>query len=448
MGAKRIRTGAAVALFPAGLLAILAPPARGQEEAPRRSSNVRVLSHVPLGPALSVTDIVIEQDLSRPYAYVGRMQGSDKGFDIIDLRDPARARILYRWRIEDVDLHQGLGGMDPKYFKLGKRVYLVQSVQFAPGPDNDTGAIVFDVTGLPNVSKIREVARIHAPDTPGGFHNIFMYKHSDGRALLFTTVRGTHANVYDMEKVVKGRADEALVGRIPLPETAAGGGNTPGGYHDMYVGYHSESGQDRFYGGGTGGYFVFDVTDVDNPELLTSLTGINGVQWGHTFTPTPDGNFAVGETEYQYSPLRIYDLRPGLSGEVPTITSPVSAWTADWRNLSHNHEMRWPYVFVSGYEDGLQVFNMMDPMNPTTVGYYDTYVGPHKAGMCSDAMCNGAFGVDVRNADGLIVVSDMSTGFWAFRMDGFQGWDGRGWGMPNISSAQDWENGPMGESGD
>ena len=42
--------------------------------------------------------------------------------------------------------------------------------------------------------------------------------------------------------------------------------------------------------------------------------------------------------------------------------------------------MRWPYVFVSGYEDGLQVFNMMDPTNPYTVGYYDTCDGPHEAG--------------------------------------------------------------------
>ena len=31
----------------------------------------------------------------------------------------------------------------------------------------------------------------------------------------------------------------------------------------------------------------------------------------------------------------------------------------------------------------------------------------------------GAFGVDVRNRDGLIVISDMSTGLWLFQLDGF-----------------------------
>ena len=45
----------------------------------------------------------------------------------------------------------------------------------------------------------------------------------------------------------------------------------------------------------------------------------------------------------------------------------------------------------------------------------------------------------MRNADGLIVISDMSTGFWTFQMEGFQGWSGRQWGVPDISSAQKWD---------
>ena len=57
---------------------------------------------------------------------------------------------------------------------------------------------------------------------------------------------------------------------------------------------------------------------------------------------------------------------------------------------------------------------------------------------------DGAWGIDVRNADGLIVVSDFDSGLWALKMDGFDGWNGHQWGMPNVSSAQDWDNGPDG----
>jgi hypothetical protein len=104
----------------------------------------------------------------------------------------------------------------------------------------------------------------------------------------------------------------------------------------------------------------------------------------------------------------------------------------------HNHEVRWPYVFVSGYLDGLQVFSLVDPEDPTTVAFYDTYLPSGE-----DDVMMGAWGIDVRNADGLIVLSDMVTGFWAFRMEDFQGWNGLDWGVPNISSVQDWESGPQ-----
>jgi len=408
------------------------------------SDNIEVLAHIPLGPRLSVSDIELEQELSRPYAYVGRMVYGDegpKGTDIISLADPANPKVIYRWRIENEDLHLPLGGMDIKYFKWKGRYYVVQSLQFfGGGPDSDLGAVVLEVTGLPDPAKVKEVARIRAKDMPGGFHNIFIYKHSNGRVLLFTTTAGPVANIYDLGKVVEGDAENALVGQVPVPDFPGRQDYT--GYHDFYVGFHPDTGQDRFYGGGDGGYFVYDVTDAANPKLAITLTGIPALTWGHTFTPSPDGRYAVGETEHQYAPLRIFDLKPALDGKVTNISEPISAWTADWKNLSHNHEVRWPYVFVSGYLDGLQVFSLMDPTNPVTVAYYDTFLGPPNKDRYS--MFNGAFGVDVRNADGLIVVSDMSTGFWTFRMEGFQGWNGEDWGVPNISSVQPWEDGLQG----
>ncbi len=406
------------------------------------SDNIDVLGHIPLGPRLSVSDLEMEQELDRPYAYVGRMVYGDdgpKGMDIISIADPAQPKILYRWRIDDEDLHTPLGGMDVKYFKWKGRYYVVQSLQFFAGPDTDLGAVILDVTGLPDPSTVREVARIRA-DRPNGFHNIFVYKHSDGRPYLFATTQGPSAYVYDLGKAVEGQAGDALAGEVPIPD------NVPGrqdyvGYHDFYVGYHEETSQDRFYGGGDGGYYVYNVTDLKNPEIVVTLTGIPALTWGHTFTPSPDGRYAVGETEHQYSPLRIFDLKPALDGQVSNISNPISAWTADWKHLSHNHEVRWPYVFVSGYLDGLQVFSLMDPHDPVTVAYYDTYLGPPNTDRYP--MFNGAFGVDVRNADGLIVVSDMTTGFWTFRMDGFQGWNGADWGMPDISSVQKWDDGPQ-----
>ena len=53
-------------------------------------------------------------------------------------------------------------------------------------------------------------------------------------------------------------------------------------------------------------------------------------------------------------------------------------------------------------------------------------------------MEQGAFGIDVRNRDGLIAISDMRSGLWLFHLKGFTGWNGHTYGMPNISSVQDY----------
>jgi hypothetical protein len=311
---------------------------------------------------------------------------------------------------------------------------------------------VADVTGLPDTNKIKIVARIYMPGEPGGIHNMFAYKHSDGRVLLFTTLNGPHANIWDMGKVISSSDTSTWkIGEVPVPEAVETNSRMGRfGYHDFYVGYDPATHQDKFYGAGRGGYYVYDVTNPTAPKLLTSITGSAGIQFGHTFTPTPDGAFAVTETEYQYAPLRLFDLRPGLEGKVQAITRPIGAWTADWHDLSHNHEIRWPFVFVSAYEDGLQVFSMYDPTHPVSVGWYYTCGCAHEQGFggpplwVGTSVMQGAFGIDIRNYDGLIMISDSNTGVWFFKMDGFNGWNGNDWGMPNISSVQDYDHGPPG----
>jgi hypothetical protein len=407
------------------------------------SQSVHMLQHVVTHPgAWKAANIEIEQDPGRPYVYISGFVNYDA--QIYDISNTSAPKKIFDWAIEHPELHRGIGAMDGKYFKIGSRYYYAQSYQFMQGsPDADLGAVIFDVTGLPDPKKVKEVARIHYAKSPGGFHNTFAYKHSDGRVLYIATVAEPKAVVYDLGKVVSG-ADSStwMVGAIPNP--------TPfrqimsGSYHDFYVGYDPATHQDKFYGAGLGGFSVWDITHPDAPKQLFTITGF-GIDVAHTITPSPDGNIVVTETEYQYTPLRIYDVTAAQQGKMANVDIPISAWAADWHDLAHNHEVRWPYVFVSAYEDGLQIFDLKDPKHPKSDGHFYTCDCEHEHGFggtpdngwqSTTSVMQGAFGVDVRNSDGLIVISDMRSGLWLFKMDGFTGYNG------GVSSVQDYSRAP------
>ena len=227
---------AALLLGVAGAAAGQSPTAAPSNNDPMRSlkqphaggsSNIKVLSHIPLGGWSQVIGIEMEQELSRPYVYISRddwagdVSRSSKGMDIIDIRDPSHARVIYSWRIPNGEIHQGTGGQDSKYFKLKGRYYAVQSTQFGNGPDGDVGAVVFDVTGLPDTGAVRNLGFIKTPDSKGGFHNVFTYKHSDGRVLMFATGGDPGGRIYDMEKFVAGDPNYGMIRKMPIPETGA-----------------------------------------------------------------------------------------------------------------------------------------------------------------------------------------------------------------------------------
>ena len=93
-----------------GLIVLVLPTVAAAQHAPgamsspgvQGSSNVNVMSHVPLGRVFTVGDIEVEQELSRPYSYVPRLDGSNHsaGLNIISLKDPHNAKSIWYWRIE------------------------------------------------------------------------------------------------------------------------------------------------------------------------------------------------------------------------------------------------------------------------------------------------------------------------------------------------------------
>ncbi|MBI4500679.1 MAG: hypothetical protein HY700_05910 [Gemmatimonadetes bacterium] len=114
------------------LPAAIATPMLQAQRAPgeQASANLHVLSHIPVARGLTtgyqdILDIDVEQELMRPYVYIAHYVDYD-GFDIISIKDPRRAQIIYQWQIENMDLRRGGGASglyNPRVFKLKGRYY-------------------------------------------------------------------------------------------------------------------------------------------------------------------------------------------------------------------------------------------------------------------------------------------------------------------------------------
>src|SRR4051812_5154185 len=109
----------------ASMLALVAIPVAAQQYQPnpapgeQKSSNIKLLGHLMPHDAsapYNVSDIELEQDVSRPYVYLDRANEEGVvnptiGFDIISLKDPGRPQRIYSWRIENPELHRGPGSL-------------------------------------------------------------------------------------------------------------------------------------------------------------------------------------------------------------------------------------------------------------------------------------------------------------------------------------------------
>jgi len=390
------------------------------------SRNVHEMGHLPLGAMVRadakafLVDVRIDQRDSRPYAYVAEQSG----WAVVDLSDPAHPSVLSLVPSEYApDRGSGISAID--YASVGgKELVLV---------GESDRLRVYDVSKLGSAESPVELAAIE-----GSFRSLFAYKHSSGASLLIASSGGP-ASVYSIGDLVDGSASD--VAEIPTPAQA----DSSFGYESVFAAFDGATDEDRFYGAGAGGYHVYNITQLDSVTYLTSANPA-AVKRGLDVSPSADGNFLATTADYRTAPVRIFDLTPAEDGRFSTVRTSVGAWANNWRGFHLDVETRWPYVFVAAAEQGLQIFNARDATDPYTIGYFSTSRRPEGTVNDRPETVGGAVAVDIRNSDGLVAVGDQQTGLWLLRLESFTNWDGRGWGYPNISSAQDWANGPSGST--
>jgi len=168
--------------------------------------------------------------------------------------------------------------------------------------------------------------------------------------------------------------------------------------HDIYV-----RNDTAYLNDGFSGFFVVDFETPGMPIPLGSLTSYIDSGYNHSGWLSNDGKvYALADETFGMA-IKLLDVSD------PSSMSVISTMSSGVHPLStpHNLIIKGDSLYVSYYNDGFYVFDISDPANPTTAGYYDTSTEPH-----IDGNYRGAWGVYPFLPSGLILISDMQNGLF------------------------------------
>ncbi|GAA3716737.1 hypothetical protein GCM10022224_098000 [Nonomuraea antimicrobica] len=392
--------------------------------------------------------MAIRQKAGRWYLYMGHFW--DPGWSVLDVTDPARARVL-----------KFLPTPEPRTNTLGNQVTLggdilvtavekVFPVEAAPDPNGPfhDGVLIWDVS---DPADPRRITHWRTDGGTGTHRNLY----DGGRyAHLAANMKGFTGNIY----VILDMADPAHpveAGRWWVPGQEKGG-QTPEPSHlhgfccgsGAHVSLHGPPypvGNHVYLPYGAAGLIVLDISDVARPRQVGHLpfSPPFHAQFGvHGFLPIPERGIGFANSEdisYGKGPAHhasIVDIKdpanPFLLSLLPAPVPPKEAPYQDFAGRggwcgphNFNHHQYHPDVekqanlfYLAHFNAGLRVYDVSNPRLPREVGYFippepRKRYGPLPAGdlvvQTEDVV------VDRR---GHIYITDKNQGLWILRYVG------------------------------
>ncbi|MFN5237377.1 MAG: choice-of-anchor B family protein, partial [Bacteroidota bacterium] len=173
-----------------------------------------------------------------------------------------------------------------------------------------------------------------------------------------------------------------------------------GHIHDGYVNRDT-----AFLDAGDAGMCVADFSIPSQPKLLGSLTNYPGKGYNHSGWRSEDGRYYFMADENHGSPVKTVDVQDFEDMQVVDSYNAASSPT----QIPHNPLVACNYLYVAYYYDGLQVYDISDPLNVERVLYYDTSTEP------DGPSYKGAWGVNPFLPSGNILIADMQNGLFVFK---------------------------------
>ena len=167
-------------------------------------------------------------------------------------------------------------------------------------------------------------------------------------------------------------------------------------------------------------YRILDISGVRSgtaPTLIGETATVTGI-YGHSNWLDDDSRYLFAFDEFNVRDIGVYDVS---NPAAPTqVTAFQYSGDATANSRIHNGQVRGKYLMTAYYEAGLRVFDISNPANPVEVGKYETWRDPDGDGTFNQAITgnyNGAWNLHLFLPSGNVILSDMKSGTFIFRVD-------------------------------
>jgi choice-of-anchor B domain-containing protein len=164
--------------------------------------------------------------------------------------------------------------------------------------------------------------------------------------------------------------------------------------------------------------YQLDVSNLNDVEVIAAYTGPSG--YNHSGWTTDDGTFVYEALEVPKGlPINIYrrnQTNQNMLEKIGEFKDPLE-FPVSSTNRPHNPFVHEDKLYISYYEDGVQVYDVSDGDNPTRIAYYDTYPNNNGAGYGTNSTFNGCWGVYPFMSHGCILANDIENGFYTLELD-------------------------------
>lgn len=276
-------------------------------------------------------------------------------------------------------------------------ITVYQDVAYAVTERAESGIQVIDLSNIDGTSN--RVSLVRTISTVGRSHNI----RSDNDSGFLYTVGSRESpgtttcwSLADPRNPVRVGAD-TMTGSTYI--------------HDAYVmtyppGSAYPGRQVLFGSSAFDGLTIWDVTNKNNPFLIKNVPYPN-LGYTHQSWISEDLKYMYLGDEFDETTYNISTRTIVFDVENLETASYASAFTNGNSAIDHNLHVRDGYVFGSNYTSGLRIWSThVDPLNPTEVGWFDTY--PED----DTPQYEGAWSNWCYFPSGTIIVSDINRGLF------------------------------------